>query len=190
MPINTDPPPPCKIGHCGLHCNCFNNIDCGSSGCQWCQIIGENRKLSESLAEAERRLSQLNKDKEALIEQRDAAYERQDNTRRELESATEDIERARTYQGIEGWGCPLCTYVEGKFVALCSLHRKLEDTKLQVESLLKAMKEIAAIPPTGDGGLMKAQNIADEAYALKQHHENCDVNDLIIKTKPCNCEGR
>lgn len=49
--MNTDPPPPCKIGPCGYHCNCFNDIDWGRDGCQWCQLITEEKRRDEKIIE-------------------------------------------------------------------------------------------------------------------------------------------
>lgn len=52
MPLNTDPPPPCKIGPCGYHCNCFNDIDWGRDGCQWCQLLTEEQKRDQEIIDA------------------------------------------------------------------------------------------------------------------------------------------
>jgi hypothetical protein len=52
--------------------------------------------------------------------------------------------------------------------------------KLQVEEYRKALAEIAAIPPTGDGALMRAQNIADEAVGLKPNHEHQWDKNLLL----------
>lgn len=49
MPLNTDPPPPCKVGPCGYHCNCFNDIDWDFPGCQWCQLLEEEKKRDEKI---------------------------------------------------------------------------------------------------------------------------------------------
>lgn len=50
-----------KYGKCGLHCNCYNDIDWDRPGCQWCEILRENTstleknvKLEEDLATANR----------------------------------------------------------------------------------------------------------------------------------------
>lgn len=51
MPINTDPPPPCKIGPCGYHCNCFNDIDWDFPGCQWCKLLDEEKKRDVKIVE-------------------------------------------------------------------------------------------------------------------------------------------
>lgn len=40
----------CKLGPCGLHCNCFNDIDWDFPGCQWCQLLERERKRDEQIA--------------------------------------------------------------------------------------------------------------------------------------------
>ena len=41
----------CKLGPCGYHCNCFNDIDWDKPGCQWCQLITDEQKHEEMWAE-------------------------------------------------------------------------------------------------------------------------------------------
>lgn len=53
--------------------------------------------------------------------------------RTEVEQLTADLELARTYQGIEGPGCPLCSYQDGVFVAHCSLHRQINQARKTAE---------------------------------------------------------
>jgi hypothetical protein len=52
-----------------------------------------------------------------------------------LDEAVRDLERARTFTGLEAEGCPLCTYKEGVFIAYCSLHRQLHEKELQVDAM-------------------------------------------------------
>jgi hypothetical protein len=53
-----------------------------------------------------------------------------------VESQAEQIERARTYKGIEAYACPLCTYSDGIFIESCQVHKdmhELETTMRQAE---------------------------------------------------------
>lgn len=63
----------------------------------------------------------------------------------------EALERARTYTGIEAQGCPLCTYVEGDFVASCSLHRQLEEQLRLYSELVERCAKIADVEPWSEG---------------------------------------
>ncbi len=47
----------CKIGPCGYHCNCYNDIDYDKPGCQWCQIITENETREKAWVEDRAKLS-------------------------------------------------------------------------------------------------------------------------------------
>jgi len=53
-----------------------------------------------------------------------------------LAAAARDLERARTYTGLEGWACPLCTYEAGKFIALCGPHRQLAEAEAERDALI------------------------------------------------------
>ncbi len=52
-----------------------------------------------------------------------------DTLRAELANAKKTIERAASYIGVEGYGCPLCKYDNGRFVALCSMHEQLAEAR-------------------------------------------------------------
>jgi hypothetical protein len=44
---------------------------------------------------------------------------------RERDELKESLEFAATYKGIEGRGCPLCTYEDGVFVEMCQMHKDI-----------------------------------------------------------------
>jgi hypothetical protein len=53
-----------------------------------------------------------------------------------VEKLEEQIERARSYKGIEAYPCPLCTYRDGIFIESCQMHKdmhELEATMRQAE---------------------------------------------------------
>lgn len=61
MPINTDPPPPCKVGPCGYHCNCYNDIDWDKPGCQWCHLLEEEKKRDEEISTLNLQIQEMRK---------------------------------------------------------------------------------------------------------------------------------
>lgn len=65
----------CKVGPCGYHCNCYNDIDYDKLGCQWCQLITENEQREKAWVEdrakfkaAELQISELKKKLEQIHE--------------------------------------------------------------------------------------------------------------------------
>ncbi len=50
-----------------------------------------------------------------------------------LKASEELLEKARTYTGLEGYGCPLCEYKEGKFIKSCEMHRQLDDSNERLQ---------------------------------------------------------
>jgi hypothetical protein len=62
--------------------------------------------------------------------------------RAERDQLLEALEKARTYTGPESDGCPLCTYIDGKPIASCAMHRKIEGLELQIDELGKRIYQI------------------------------------------------
>lgn len=60
----------------------------------------------------------------------------------EVAQLTESLELARTYQGIEAQGCPLCIYQDGVFVDHCSLHRQIQTSSLQLSEAKKLLAKV------------------------------------------------
>ena len=61
MALTTDPPAPCKVGPCGYHCNCYNDIDWDFPGCQWCQLLTQEKKRDGQIAELHLEVEALKK---------------------------------------------------------------------------------------------------------------------------------
>lgn len=80
-------------------------------------------------------ISKLQEENAVLRADKELFEKRWCDTVEERDLLAADLERARTYTGLEAEGCPLCTYVEGVFKAQCSLHRQLDAAKLQNQEL-------------------------------------------------------
>jgi hypothetical protein len=44
-----------------------------------------------------------------------------------VERLAKQIERARSYGGVEVYACPLCTYEEGIFIESCQMHKDMHE---------------------------------------------------------------
>jgi hypothetical protein len=105
MALNTDPPPPCKVGPCGYHCNCFNDIDFGRDGCQWCQLLTEEQKRDEKIIALNDRnngLLRVMNDVHSLL-----SLVRHRHMPRGLDSLEKDIDQALASSEValrEWWG--------------------------------------------------------------------------------------
>jgi hypothetical protein len=60
----------------------------------------------------------------------------------ELRRARSEIERARTYIGIEGYPCPLCHIENGKFLEPCEMHRHIDTLDNRAEVDLAKCREV------------------------------------------------
>jgi hypothetical protein len=62
----------------------------------------------------------------------------------ELEVQKEDLEqqleRARTYRGTEGWPCPLCRYDNGVFKESCEMHKRIDRLEKQLAKARTPLK--------------------------------------------------
>lgn len=85
----------------------------------------------------------------------------------------EDLEFARNYIGVEARPCPLCTYVEGKFISRCSMHGQLDesnrlnrDYKAALEGIATLAIELGDCPEGCPAGSM--QRDAQRALGVKR----------------------
>lgn len=76
--------------------------------------------------------------------------------KKELEDLQLWFERARNYEGTEGWPCPLCEYRNGEFIKSCAMHRRitflekeLSDANLEIDVITRINKQL-------DKGIRKA----------------------------------
>jgi hypothetical protein len=51
----------------------------------------------------------------------------------EISQLRQQIERAKTYKGVEGYPCPLCEYKDGIFIKYCELHRQINELNRRLE---------------------------------------------------------
>lgn len=67
----------------------------------------------------------------------DNAVLRQENSVlwKKVNELTETLKFAAQYRGVEGRGCPLCTYDNGRFIKLCQMHEDMEAMRLQLIGL-------------------------------------------------------
>ena len=94
----------------------------------------------------------------------------------ELANAKKTIERAASCIGVEGYGCPLCKYDNGRFVALCSMHEQLAEAKTENEHLcnvVEATRQDMAdyLAGTLEGNLQ--DKVKQLRKALEQYGEHC-----------------
>ena len=59
-----------------------------------------------------------------------------------IDSLRLNLERARTYRGIEGYPCPLCAYGDGKFIERCQMHKDLNSLRAEKKELVEAGEAI------------------------------------------------
>ena len=57
----------------------------------------------------------------------------------------QQLERAKTYVGVEGYHCPLCEYKNGKFVKSCQMHADIEQLKRQLVEADDFLDELESI---------------------------------------------
>ncbi len=76
------------------------------------------------------------RDAQAWDDVRFAAHARDDvpDLLAEVERLAEEIERARTYTGLEWYGCPLCTYKDGALVQSCTMHAQINFQAKEIEA--------------------------------------------------------
>jgi hypothetical protein len=120
-------------------------------------------EIAKALEEATAEIKAEVQITEALIkpteQQRDELKAERDRLKLENGDLMDDLERARTYTGVEAQGCPLCTYVDGVFKKSCSFHREIAALELQVKEAGKLLNEFTtnktvcqALGPTCIGG--------------------------------------
>ena len=80
----------------------------------------------------------------------------------DYEALRKQLELARTYRGVEGYACPLCTYQDGVFLDYCEPHRQLDvaqnELKVAQERIAELVKALKAIRTAGSKG--EARRIA------------------------------
>lgn len=89
-----------------------------------------------------------------------------DQMRGRYESAKAEITRLMALRGEGELNEKLKDCGEAAKLAVAGLIMFREDAETERDQYKKALEEIAALPPSGDGGMMRAQNIADEALHL------------------------
>lgn len=83
------------------------------------ELTAERDTLQEQLRVAIRVVNSIDAtDQSPYIEQLDAL-------KAENERLRDDLHKAATYKGIEGYSCPLCKYENGVFIEHCEPHRQL-----------------------------------------------------------------
>ncbi len=43
-----------------------------------------------------------------------------------------DLDKAKTYTGLEGHSCPLCEYKDGVFIKHCTMHEQIEQLQTEI----------------------------------------------------------
>lgn len=116
-----------------------------------------------------------------LSKEKDAALLQNDELRVLLDKVGMDAAgKAGTLMGAEAEVKELKRLVDEKRCALKQCEDENSDFMKKVARLTLALEEIAALPPSGDGGMMRAQNIADEAVHLnKAEKRKCDESHTI-----------
>lgn len=57
--------------------------------------------------------------------------------KKDIDFFQQQLERAKTYTGLESYPCPLCTYENGKFIKFCALHQRINELESKIEIILK-----------------------------------------------------
>lgn len=72
------------------------------------------------------------------------AKERVEQAEKERDEARLLLQRARDYKGIEGWPCPLCTYENGKFIARCQMHTRMDSLEAELARVREDLRQRSA----------------------------------------------
>lgn len=97
-----------------------------------------------------------------------------DTAHKELASLRGQIEQARNYVGIEGYGCLLCTYNDGVFVRACVPHQQIEELRASLshhqESVRLLLEQAEWLKQSAS---MLARKYEAEGYdrMAEEHHD-------------------
>lgn len=82
---------------------------------------------------------------EDLLEERDdirkIALNDLHEAQKQIEWLEKQLERARTYKGIEGWPCPLCRFENGVFKESCEMHKQIDELERKCAAKDEALKK-------------------------------------------------
>lgn len=73
-----------------------------------------------------------------------------------------ELECARTYTGVEGYPCPLCTYEHGVFVAPCEMHQQIDALRAELAEVRAERDEWVQNVNELDSSLAQATYAVDD----------------------------
>lgn len=93
-------------------------------------------RRDEQLDEMERTISRIRMDNDAMREEIA-------NWKAERDRLLEVFQQARTYTGLEAHPCPLCTWMDGKMMDRCAMHRKTHSLELENDAYRKDAEKLS-----------------------------------------------